>query len=58
MTRHGRDCPERCSICLAAPVRHVDIVNGAVLIDGQPTGRTVDPERERAFYDRRNRRRE
>lgn len=35
MTRHGRDCPDRCSQCAAdAPVRRVDLASGSALVNG------------------------
>lgn len=40
--KHGRDCPTRCSQCLAAPARAVSLVDGVVHVDGEPT-RAGDP---------------
>jgi hypothetical protein len=34
---HGRDCPDRCSLCLAAPVRRVELAGGHVHVDGTET---------------------
>lgn len=34
MTRHGRDCPARCSQCAGVPVRRVDVVGPVVTVDG------------------------
>ncbi len=36
-----RDGP--CSVCLGAPAKRVELVDGAVVVDGQPHGRGVDP---------------
>lgn len=44
MKPHGRDCPDRCSMCRGAPVRRVDAAAGTLTIDGQPAGRPMDPE--------------
>lgn len=53
---HGRDCPDRCSQCLGAPVRHVviDEQRHVMLIDGKvvrdaatPTLVTAYPTRKR-----------
>lgn len=41
---HGRDCPDRCSICLGVPVRRIEQVGGELTIDGV-TARPVEPPR-------------
>lgn len=50
MTRHCRD-PERCSVCLGAPARRVDISDGSILVDGEhvrPNDEPVSPQVESA----------
>jgi hypothetical protein len=50
--KHGRDCPNRCSMCLGAPARIVSV--DATTIDGQPSGRASDPTiTSRSYYARR-----
>lgn len=44
---HGRDCPHRCSMCLQAVPRRVTHDGHQLLLDGKPTGRTLDREQER-----------
>lgn len=43
MKPHGRDCPERCSICLSAPARVITQRGAELLIDGEPA-RPIEPE--------------
>jgi len=42
MKPHGRDCPDRCSICIGATPRRVDVIDGQVLLDDVPE-RPADP---------------
>ena len=39
---HGRDCPDRCSQCLGAPVRVVTNDGPELLVDGERSGRAID----------------
>lgn len=39
---HGRDCPHKCSVCLATPFRKVEIRDGVTYVDGEPV-RAVEP---------------
>jgi hypothetical protein len=48
--------PARCSQCLGAVVRHVSQRGADLLIDGEPTGRTLDDEDSRRGFPRRARR--
>jgi hypothetical protein len=50
---HGRDCPDRCSICLGAAARIVALKSGAVVIDGELTDRATQPDPSAARYPRR-----
>lgn len=42
--KHGRDCPDRCSQCLDAPVQRITTSGASALIDGV-TARPVEPVR-------------
>jgi hypothetical protein len=56
---HGRDCPHRCSLCLGASAKRVELTDGQVTIDGEPAGRTPErgmPARMRASIARGGRR--
>ncbi len=44
---HCRD-PKRCSVCIGAAARRVDIVAGVVKLDGESAGRAADPGRDLA----------
>lgn len=49
---HGRDCPDRCSICLGAAARIVGLKAGTVVIDGELTDRATQPAASAARYPR------
>lgn len=40
--------PGPCSSCLGAPARVASVVDGEIHLDGQPTGRGLDPGMSRA----------
>ena len=44
MTRHGRDCPDRCSLCRGVVPRRVDQFGKDLTVDGVPAGRQLDVE--------------
>lgn len=51
---HGRDCPDRCSQCIGAPVQRITIDVAELLIDGKPAGRELDKEQGvQTYYQRR-----
>jgi hypothetical protein len=39
---HGRDCPDRCSICLGSIAKRVDQTSSTITVDGEPA-RQIDP---------------
>lgn len=42
---HGaRSTPDTCSQCIGGPVKKITLVGQSLLIDGQPSGRTMDHE--------------
>ena len=44
MKPHGRDCPDRCSMCRGATPRIVTVIGAEVRIDGELVDRSVIPE--------------
>jgi len=54
---HGRDCPDRCSICLGVTPRKVEQDLDVILIDGKPVRAIASPTAPMRQYQQRGGRR-